>query len=89
MKDYSNTIVRKVRAFFIEGGKGTAKELGFMFGSQDIRKTISNLRKIGWHIEDMILDSSRVKLYWLNPEQAAQFRQLRKQSSSNTNDNEK
>ncbi|WP_280751157.1 MULTISPECIES: hypothetical protein [unclassified Parabacteroides] len=45
-------------------GRYTAKQINEITGSNDARKVISDLRRDGWDITDMILPGG-CKLYWL------------------------
>jgi len=63
---YSNNqrIASTIKGLFLSGRKLTAKEINEITSSNDARKEISNLRRQGWKIVDMLL-SNRCKLYWL------------------------
>lgn len=78
-----NNVTANVKAFFLLGYRGTAKGMGEQFGSQDIRKVISNLRSQGWPIRDMRLDSSGRKLYWLDSAKLSETRKKFNFKSSN------
>lgn len=58
--------MNNLRRFFLTGEGSTAIELGELYGSQDIRKAISDLRKQGWDIRSIRLDGSGRKKYWLD-----------------------
>lgn len=64
-KDTNSSGIRStVRALFSSGKKLTAKEINQYTGSNDARKVISDLRREGWNIVDLVrADGS--KLYWL------------------------
>lgn len=60
-----NHIRATVRSLFLSGRKLTAREINMITGGNDARKVISELRRSGWNITDLIL-SSGCKLYWIN-----------------------
>ena len=60
----NSRIKASISALFSAGHKLTAKEINQHTGSNDARKEISNLRKQGMDIVDMVLPN-RCKLYWL------------------------
>ena len=53
-----------IKALFLSGRKLTAKEINQITGSNDARKVISDLRREGMNIVDMVLPNG-CKLYWL------------------------
>ena len=61
---YNSHIKATISALFSAGRKMTAKDINQHTGSNDARKEISNLRKQGINIVDMVLPN-RCKLYWL------------------------
>ncbi|MFA6768022.1 MAG: hypothetical protein WCR86_06355 [Parabacteroides sp.] len=64
-KDNNNQrIIITIKGLFLSGRKLTAKQINEITGSNDARKGISNLRRKGWQITDMLLPN-RCKLYWL------------------------
>ena len=64
-KDNDNSRIKAtVAALFSAGYKMTAKDINRRTGSNDARKAISDLRKRGMNIVDMVLPS-QCKLYWL------------------------
>lgn len=60
-------IIATIKGLFLAGRKLTAKEINDITGSNDARKVISDLRRQGWQITDMLLPN-RFKLYWLLPD---------------------
>ncbi|MFA6767882.1 MAG: hypothetical protein WCR86_05645 [Parabacteroides sp.] len=60
----SQRIITTIKGLFLAGRKLTAKEINDITGKNDARKVISDLRRQGWQITDMLLPN-RCKLYWL------------------------
>jgi|GEM_PF-453807 len=64
-KDNDNSRIKAtVAALFSAGYKMTAKDINRHTSSNDARKVISDLRRQGMNIVDMVLPS-QCKLYWL------------------------
>jgi len=67
-KDSNTSRIRAtIKALFSSGQKLTAKEINSITGSNDARKQISDLRREGWAITDLV-QPDRCKLYWLIPD---------------------
>lgn len=65
----ADSINGRLRHFFLSGGAATARTLGEAWGTQDIRKRISELRAQGWDIQSIVVHKDGSKKYWLNPKQ--------------------
>lgn len=52
-----------VKALFLQGQKLTAREINIVTGSNDARKVISDLRRQGMNIVDLVLPGG-CKRYW-------------------------
>lgn len=72
-------VMQRIKNYFLSGRHGTAIEINIECHTGDARKRISELRKLGWKIQDRVIDGSQ-KEYWLDPEQRDRFTSKRTES---------